>query len=519
MLPPEAGNFIGKDQSMFGKVTAAILSGIDVVFVSAEADISDGLPGMDMVGFLSAEVKESKERIRTALKNSGVDIPIKRVTINIAPAYVKKTGSGLDLPIAVAILNALGIIEGTHLKNAVVVGELHLDGVVSKAHGVLPIVLKAKQAGKELCVVPKDNLKEASLIDGIRIIGISDLSDAIVTLNGGTFGSCESQVYGENKSSTGEEAYERMPDFSEVCGQKVLKRACEIAVSGMHNFLMIGPPGAGKSMIAQRIPSIMPKLLYDEILEVSQIYSVSGLMENAEHLMGVRPYRKPHHTISAAGLSGGGTNPRPGEVSLAHKGVLFLDELPEFAPATLEVLRQPLEEKKISISRVGYQVEYPADVLLVAAMNPCKCGYYPSPKCTCQINSVKKYLGRISKPLMDRIDISAHASQIDFMQLSGAVEEESSASIRERVQRAHRIQNERYVRLGIHFNSQLSVGMMEEFCALDNEGKKYMERVYERYALTARGYHKLLKVARTIADLDESGSIKKAHLMEAVAYR
>ena len=499
---------------MYSTVTTAIIHGIDSVLVKVEADVSDGMPMFNMVGFLAAEVKEAKDRVRTALRNSGYTLPVKRITVNISPASIRKSGSGFDLPIAIAILAALGAIESDRLVNVAMVGELSLNGELKNVNGVLSMVLAAKEAGIGEIIVPRQNFREASLVPDMEITPMDSLNDVMLYLTAGI----KNDLGLEENCIDEEQSFEY--DFANINGQVLVRRACEIAASGMHNFLMIGPPGAGKSMIAKSMPSILPPLTDDESIELSKIYSVSGLFGERENLIDKRPFRSPHHTISINGLTGGGTVPKPGEISLAHRGVLFLDELPEFQKSTIEILRQPMEDKKISIVRVGGSFTFPADFMLVGAMNPCPCGNYPDFKhCRCTNRQVMSYLGKISQPLLDRIDITVEVPKISFNDLSTSSANESSEEIRKRVVRTHTIQMERFKGTKIHYNSQIPNSGLERYCALGDEEQEYAKKMYDSMELTARSYHRILKVARTIADIEESKEIKVIHLKEAMCYR
>ncbi len=497
---------------MYSIVRTAIVQGIKSIPVFVEADMSDGLPVFEMVGFLSAEVKEAKERVRTALRNTGYRLPAKRITINFMPANVKKNGSGFDLPIALSILGAMDIIEKEKLKELFVIGEVGLNGEIRPVHGILPMLAEAEEAGIHTCIVPYENATEAELVKQMRIYAVHSIKETIDVINGKRY----QRKPKEQKPLT----EEKQPDFSEINGQHVLKRACETAVSGMHNLLMLGPPGAGKTMAAMRIPTILPPLDEKEQMELSKIYSVSGLFSNREQLIDKRPFRSPHHTVTPQGLAGGGSIPRPGEISLAHKGVLFLDELPEFKKDTLEILRQPMEEKAVRLVRMNGDYEYPADFMLVAAMNPCKCGYFPDmQKCRCSSGTLERYINRISQPLLDRIDICVATSQIPFEELTEKREEETSEKIRERVMAVHERMRYRFRNESFCYNSQIPGSKIGEYCSLHLKQEAYMEKMYEKLNLTARSYHKILKVARTLADMDGSEDILQRHLTEAVCYR
>lgn len=498
---------------MYCKVTSGTVLGVGGMLIKVEADVSDGLPAFSMVGMLSSEVKEAGERVRTALKNSGFKLPPKRITVNLSPADIRKEGSAFDLPIALAVLANLGYIESTELKNVLVIGELGLNGDVNRVSGVLPIVCAAMEKGCALCIVPADNAKEAAVISDITVIGVRTLKEAIQTLV-----NPDGAAKAAFENAAGSRHTEAL-DFSEIAGQEAQKRAAEVAAAGMHNLLMIGPPGSGKTMVASRIPTLLPKPEFEESLEITKVYSVLGLLDNELPFISERPFRAPHHTITRSAMTGGGRRPLPGEISLADKGVLFLDELPEFEQSVLEVLRQPLEDGRIVISRVHGSCVFPADFMLVAAMNPCKCGYYPSDRCRCTGEQVRRYLGRISRPLLDRIDISVEVPKLEFSQLAEAPAGESSETMRKRVEAARERQTWRYRGSRYCCNGRLDGRGVREFCRPDREGMKLLEKAYKNLGLTARSYHKLLKVARTIADLEQSDSITRKHISEALLYR
>lgn len=492
------------------------LFGMEAYLVSVEADSLRALPAFDVVGLPDVAIKESRDRVRFAMKNAGYLFPTAKITVNLAPADIKKTGPIYDVPIFLAILILSGQLDVGDLSDFAFVGELSLSGEVRRVNGILPMVIEARDKGIAAVFVPAENQEEAAILEGIAVYGVDTIQSLIAHLL------CQTPLTPAKPSfdltAVGQEL---LLDFADVKGQQSAKRALEITAAGGHNALMIGSPGSGKSMLAKRLPSILPQMSFDEMIESTKIHSIVGLTSKENPLIAVRPFRSPHHTISPAGLSGGGSIPKPGEISLAHNGVIFLDELPEFSRATMEILRQPIEDGMVTISRVSGTLSYPCTFMLIAAMNPCPCGYFghPTRKCSCSEVQVSRYLAKVSGPLLDRLDLHIDIQPVEFESISSTVKSEPSAAIKERLDRARALQQKRYQGSGITSNARIPAARLSEFCPMDDGAKSLLKRAFAQLGLSARAYDRILKVSRTIADLASDEVIRGAHISEAVQYR